>query len=295
MKTYLAEIIPRIKRYSERLDNLTLLTNRHWVVINELQNSKFVYIFRDNNELIISQNGKVEKGKWEYLGNDSLLIESKNDTYLFRHGFFDSNILALKVDGSEEYAFLVNENNYAGDLNSLSKVLDFLEAKYLKIIPAHQLVNDSVQVMDSNTYNELIIGKELNVARNDFGKYGYLDRDGNTVVDFIYDGAYDFSEELARVYRTIDNIDVYGFIDRYGNEVVSLKYEYAICFSEGLAVVRLNRKFGYIDNTNKIIIAIEFDDAISFHDGKAKVKKDKKYYYIKPNGEATTTKKTFLS
>src|SRR5690625_3275508 len=84
MKTYLADIIPKIKRHSEKLDNLTLLTNQHWVVLDELKNSKFVYIFRSNYELLISQNGKVEKGKWEYLGNNSLLIERKGESFLFR-------------------------------------------------------------------------------------------------------------------------------------------------------------------------------------------------------------------
>src|SRR5690554_7964206 len=110
MKTYFANIIPKIKRYSEKLDNLTLLTNQHWVVIDELQNSKFVYIFRNNQELLISQNGIVEKAKWEYLGNNSLLIERNSGSFLFRHGFFDSNVLALKIDGRDEYAFLVYEN-----------------------------------------------------------------------------------------------------------------------------------------------------------------------------------------
>ncbi len=134
MKTYLADIIPKIKQYSEKLDNLTMLINQHWVVLNELENSKFVYIFRNNNELLTSKNGKVEKGKWEYLGNNSLLIELKNECYLFKHGFFDANILALKVDGTEEFAFLINENKYSEYLYSIEKVLLHLENKYLRMV-----------------------------------------------------------------------------------------------------------------------------------------------------------------
>jgi hypothetical protein len=132
MKTYISEIIPKIKRYSERLDNLTLLTNQHWIVIDELQNSKNVYIFRSNNELLISQNGKVEKAKWEYLGSNALLIDRKEESYLFKHGFFDSNVLALQVDGSSEYAFLVNESKFNGELNSPEKITDFLTEIYIK-------------------------------------------------------------------------------------------------------------------------------------------------------------------
>ncbi|KXK31195.1 MAG: hypothetical protein UZ12_BCD005000408 [Bacteroidetes bacterium OLB12] len=85
MKTYISDIIPKIERFSQKLDNLTLLTSQHWVVIEEINDSKTVYIFRKNNELLISQNGLVEKAKWEYLGHNSLLIDMKQESYLFRH------------------------------------------------------------------------------------------------------------------------------------------------------------------------------------------------------------------
>src|SRR5690606_14275870 len=244
MKTYLAGIIPKIKKYSEKLDNLTLLTNQHWVVLNELQNSKFVYIFRNNYELLISENGVVEKGRWEYLGNNSLLIEKGNKIFLFRHGFFDSNILALKIDGREEYAFLVNENNYGGDLNNIEKVLNFLEDKYLKIIPPNQV--SSPKEIEYLDYKEIVLNQELNPIRNNSGKYRYLDKNKNVIIDFKYDGA-----------------------------------DY---FSEGLAIIRMNRKLGYINKSNNIIIDIQFDDAKLFHNGKAKVSKGSESYYINSKG-----------
>lgn len=125
MTTFFSDLIPKLQRFSQKLDNLTLLTNQHWVVIDDISNNKNVYIFRANNDLLISQNGKVEKAKWEYLGNNSLLIDKKDESYLFKHGFFDENILALKVDSKDEYAFLINENKYDGELNSLEKVIDF--------------------------------------------------------------------------------------------------------------------------------------------------------------------------
>jgi hypothetical protein len=132
MKTFIADIIPRIQKYSQKLDNLTLLTNQHWVVVDEIANSKTVYIFRPTNELLISKNGKVEKAKWEYLGNNTLLIDLKDESYLFRHGFFDENILALKIDGREEYAFLVNETKFDKELNSSERILEFLSGEYLE-------------------------------------------------------------------------------------------------------------------------------------------------------------------
>lgn len=151
MKTYFLDLIPRLQRFSQKLDDLTKLTNQHWVVVDEIANSKNVYIFRTNNDLLISQNGKVEKAKWEYLGNNSLLIDKKEDSYLFKHGFLDENILALKVDSKDEYAFLVNENKYDGELNSINKIADFLTNKYLEpAISKSEKETIGIPVIDQN-------------------------------------------------------------------------------------------------------------------------------------------------
>ncbi len=131
MQTFISDLIPKIQRFSQKLDDLAVLTNQHWVMIDEIERSKNVYIFRSNNELLISSNGEVEKGKWEYLGNNSLLIDKQSKSYLFKHGFFDENVLALKIDGKEEYAFFINENRYHGELNTFDKIIDFLNRKYI--------------------------------------------------------------------------------------------------------------------------------------------------------------------
>lgn len=151
MRTYISDIIPRIQKFSQKLDNLTLLTNQHWVVIDDIDNTKNVYIFRQNNELLISQNGKVEKAKWEYLGHNSLLIDRKDESYLFKHGFFDENILALKIDSKEEYAFLVNETKFDKELNSSISVIEFLNKKYIETSIKRSIQNQTGLSIESNT------------------------------------------------------------------------------------------------------------------------------------------------
>lgn len=131
MKTYIADIIPKIQRFSQKLDDLTKLTNQHWVSIGDIGQSKRVYIFRTNNQLLISDNGIVEKGTWEYLGNQSLLMDTSEGCYLLKHGFFDQNVIALKLDSTNNYAFFVNETKFDKELNSIEDVLQFLTIKYL--------------------------------------------------------------------------------------------------------------------------------------------------------------------
>ncbi len=131
MRTYITDIIPKIQRFSQKLDNLTLLMNQHWVAIDDIENTKSVYIFRENNELLIALNGRVERAKWEYLGFNSLLVERGKDSFLFKHGFFDENILALKLDSKNEYVLLVNETKFNLEINSIDSINQFLEEKYL--------------------------------------------------------------------------------------------------------------------------------------------------------------------
>lgn len=150
MITYFLDLIPKLQKFSKKLDDLTFLTNQHWVVVDEISNSKIVYIFRTNNELLISHNGKVEKANWEYLGNNSLLIDKNEESFLFKHGFLDENVLALKVDSKNQYAFLVNENKYDGELNSIDKIADFLTKKYLEPFVGGDIINDKTGTQIDN-------------------------------------------------------------------------------------------------------------------------------------------------
>ena len=132
MKTYFLDIIPKFMRFSNRIDNFTVLTKQNWICVNEENDTslKSIYIFRPNQELIISINGKVQKWKWEAIGVNILLIDTPNKSYALRPEFLDENkkIISLRVDGTNEFAFLVEEEIYNNnDLTSLDAVIDYLE------------------------------------------------------------------------------------------------------------------------------------------------------------------------
>lgn len=131
MKTYFSGLIPKIQDYSKKLDDLTIFQNQNWVLFNEIQNNKIVYIFRSNGQLLISENGFIKKGLWEYINSKNLLIDDGDNTFLFKPGFIDSNIMALKLDGSEEYAFFLNESNANSELKNFQEITSFLKNKYL--------------------------------------------------------------------------------------------------------------------------------------------------------------------
>lgn len=132
MKTFITDIFPKIQRFSKKLDQLTLLTNQNWVSLSDIVDSKTVFIFRQNNQILFSEDGKVEKGNWEYLGNQSILLEKQAQSFLLKHAFLDDNILALKLDSSNEYAVFINETKYGKEINNIQDVIKYLETKYLK-------------------------------------------------------------------------------------------------------------------------------------------------------------------
>lgn len=185
MKTFLLEIIPKIQRFSQKLDNLTVLTNKHWVLIDEELNRKVVFIFREKgNQLLISENGKIEKGVWEYLGNNSLLIDRNDGSYLFKHGFIDDNVLALKVDGKEEYALLVNEYKFDNKINSLTTILQFLNDTYSSERQQRILtIPESKKTLNNFPKDHIQITPTENFISTD---YPSLDQDLKKIKDAAY-------------------------------------------------------------------------------------------------------------
>ena len=110
MKDYLKNIIPRIIEYSTKVDKIEKFIDKPWIFITK-EGKKEKYIFRRNNELLISKEGNITKGKWEFLDFDnSLIIEGEDFNLLLNQGFIFKEIMILRKDGSSEDLFpLVNE------------------------------------------------------------------------------------------------------------------------------------------------------------------------------------------
>jgi hypothetical protein len=182
MKTYVLDIIPRIKRYSKRLDDLTALTDKSWVAIDDIGTPKTVYIFRAGNELLISRNGIVARGNWEYLQGNSLVITMNNESYLLKHGFFDDDFLILKRDGTQEFALFVRENESDDIIFTINQINEVLKNKYLKNVVPLPAPPDNIFETDKGT-----IQVELSFpnARPDIGNKVVM-MNGGVAVDGVY-------------------------------------------------------------------------------------------------------------
>lgn len=134
--------------------------------------------------------------------------------------------------------------------------------------------------------------------------YGYIDKNGQWVIDPMYGSASKFSYGwgvlstccyVSKWGKVLDpfptvrpfsdgmgnvqngNCGEWGYIDITGKISIFSEFEAPSDFSEGLAPAKLNGKWGYIDKKGQVVIPYQFDFANEFKDGFAAVKFDGEY------------------
>lgn len=137
------------------------------------------------------------------------------------------------------------------------------------------------------------------------GKFGFINRQGNVVIEAKFDDAENFSEgfalvsfngmkgfidetgKLAIVLKDFEVINGFtdglargnmtagspytkGYVDKSGKLVIDTKASGACEFSEGLACVQTG-KWGFIDSSGQFVIKPQFDEVSYFREGLAAV------------------------
>ena len=76
MKNLFKGIISATKGITVKIENYNLIVDKVWFLIFEdKENTKTTYILRSkNDELLISINGNINKGKWEYIKTSNCLL-----------------------------------------------------------------------------------------------------------------------------------------------------------------------------------------------------------------------------
>ncbi len=236
---------------------------------------KFRYAenFKEGLALARGDNGKYgyinEKGEWE--------IEPQFD---FVQHSFNQGISTVYKSG-EKYSININ-----GERLGLSPYLVYGEGIAMtEIDGCWTLVYKDGSTVKCEGYQPLIYFSEGRARiEGENGKYGYIDGDGNIVVEPKYERSENFNEGLAVVKFSEEN-DSWGYINRNGEVVIEPKFEWAAYFHEGLAAVQYKGKYGYIDKSGNFVIEPQFDLALDFSEGYAKVFIDGKEVFINRKGE----------
>lgn len=134
----------------------------------------------------------------------------------------------------------------------------------------------------SRQLDEHVMKFEKDIATIGY-RFGYIDKQGKQVMDFMFEDADDFLGGLARVKVK----GKFGIIDTKGAWVLPAEYGNIGHFSEGKAVIDAMGRYGYADTKGQIVIKPQFDLAFDFNEGLAAVwnSSTKKYGFINEAGE----------
>lgn len=113
------------------------------------------------------------------------------------------------------------------------------------------------------------------------GKWGFINAEGEVVVEPQYEDCHDYVGGYAAV--KIDG--KWGFINSYHDLIVAPEYDEVRDFKDGLAIVRKDMKWGVINTTGKTHAGIIFDEVDDYKSGFALAMADSVQYYLDDEGE----------
>lgn len=192
-----------------------------------------VIFAKDNLYGEMNESGKVSiEAKYQYLKEvtNGIYIAKQNDKY----GIIDSNQiekLAFKYTGitynEKANLFLADDAEYKTaiiDENFNEKVVGILseintEESYIRMRIGDQYKYYNFDG-DEKTNIELLNENTIFLSKKD-GKYGYVDKKGNSVTEYIYDDA---TEQNEYGYASVKINGLWGSIDKDGKQVIEPKY-----------------------------------------------------------------------
>ncbi|WP_019672388.1 WG repeat-containing protein [Psychrobacter lutiphocae] len=145
---------------------------------------------------------------------------------------------------------------------------------YIQKSDGFDFVDSDGNLATTKKFDEIVtvsLTDEFFAVKKD-GKWGFINRDFETVIPFEYDKAVEFYDDLAAVKKN----NKFGFIDKDGQTVIPFDYDDANIdiddwrtrvdrkyrFGDNMTVVRKAGRWGVIDKGNNIIVPFEYDDAI---------------------------------
>lgn len=132
MRKYLHNIVPKLQPFDYSLHHDAQFINKEWVLINGIEAGTSRYVFKPNNELVISENNEVTTTRWSFINSNFLSITTEDGIVLIKAFYKDKDMLVLNQKASEDYSFFINSTNAVETINSKKDVQEFLKEKYRK-------------------------------------------------------------------------------------------------------------------------------------------------------------------
>lgn len=219
--------------YSAKLDEKTILINNKEETLQTSEGEEFIYAKGEN--VIVSKDGKV--GIEKITGETVIEYSYENLEYAFSIYYIakqDGKYGIINVNNEKvrdfEYTnmYCVEEGNFivADKSETETIVLDSnLSQKLSGIISEINVAKGYIKIYTDSEYKyynfkfeekpntEILSQNTLFLSKKD-GKYGYTDKAGNIVVDYIYEDA---TEQNANGYVAVKQNGVWGALKKNGS------------------------------------------------------------------------------
>ena len=128
-KEFVKSKMSQVKNFAHTDLSFNYLTNKNWNLLNGSESNETIYIFRNNNQLLISVDGKIEKMEYEIIPeNTSILFVSSEGSTIFNVKFLNNDLLVLCKYSSNYLEYFANSDSFP----NLTKYQIIAEAnKYL--------------------------------------------------------------------------------------------------------------------------------------------------------------------
>jgi len=231
------------------------------------------------------------RNQWKYINADAdFVIEGE----FWNIEDFNEGLAAVRIDGL--WGYIDKKGNFAVNprfraaypfSNNRAFVRKIDYSRYLYITKNGDEI-ESVTIPDDMDFVEANAFNSDRALVNDNSLFGYIDANGNTIIELKYPEARPFSDKLAGVKIS----DKWGFINNSGAVSISPQFISVGDFGNGLAPARKStNQFGYINKEGELVIEEQFDDVRTFNEDRAAVFIDNKWTFINKSGTQITSPK----
>ena len=197
-------------------ENIIVENNGKYGVINSAGETKIETNYEDLSYIVDGNYIAKKDGKYGIINlNNETKVDFKYTNIIYMK---DENF--IEADKEDGYTDLLNTNF---EVKATGIVSEINSSKgYLKVREGNEYKYYNFK-LESKTSQEIFLSNTLFLSKKD-GKYGFVDKNGIVVVDYIYDDA---TEQNDYGYSAVKIDGKWGAIDQTGKVVVTPSYDLA--------------------------------------------------------------------
>lgn len=219
-------------------DNSNIIAGSHADIFREGLSLTYNMSSFDDENMLFDEYG-VLRTRCSYIDKESNVVTNE-----FKRGTYFNNGLAWVVEVDSVPKAINKKGEVKIILDDAIMVKSFSEM--LSAFSVKNSVNDSEPWYERGQVDFEKVAE----------KWGFVDTNGNIVIEPRFYSVGDFSEGLCSV---MSYNGKWGFIDKTGKIIINPKFDRVFRFEKGMAVVSINDKFGVINEKGEIIINPIYD------------------------------------